>query len=306
MVASSFISIYALCEEDCDACNSAVAAEEQPTSVMAEPAGEQKPSGESLAINGEQSSEESSAAKPMTAVAAQSSSTSLNMEGADTAFFALENTSSDEAVSANPQAAELSDAEEVQRSFPVEEQEESVEQAAQKFEIWYIYFDGAQDQSFVEYAFSSDVIHKPAFVPERAGYAFRFWYVVGGKVEPFEFGNAPQGPIVLCAYFAANEDAADMPDAENAVQEELEQETIIPDIRIVITSNANSGLRIGDSVTLYAAVEGAEGLNYSISWIYNDGSGWHMAQENGGASYSFELNEQNHEWHWKMVITVDE
>jgi len=284
MVSISCVSACAFGEEDLDGFESVVAIEEE------QPSGKATASVETPAIQENASSIESN------------SSTSSDQEGGEAESFANEQNTAD-AVHAGTQS-----------TFSGEGLEEAAAQQAQKFEIWYVYFDGVQDHSFVEYTLSSDVVSKPELIPERDGYTFCFWYVVGSKVERFEFGNAPEGSIVLCAYFKANEVVADVVDAQEDEDDDEEgedqeagdenDETFVPGIHVNISSNASSNLKFGDSVTLFAKVEGAEGLDCTATWMFNDGSGWQVAQENAGMCYCFELNECNNGWQWKMTVSV--
>ena len=179
---------------------------------------------------------------------------------------------------------------------PAEDGEEAVleeqeEVQPERFEILYLYFDGSWDQEYVEYAYSNKALLPAAFVPERDGYAFAFWYVENGEVKPFEFGSYANGNLILRAFFTRDE-------------EEGGEEASLPELKVTITCDAGADLKLGDTVTLSASLEGTEGWNYKTEWMYNDGSGWQAAPNGEGLTYQYVLDDSNNGWVWKMAVTV--
>jgi len=181
--------------------------------------------------------------------------------------------------------------------------------------VRYLYSDGNRDHEYAEFFRTGKLLFQTTFVPARAGYVFDFWYEDECEVKPFEFGNKIERDITLRAHFI-REDLAGLAEPvelegqeeEEELEEQEEQESseiaALEEIKVTITSDVAPGLKLGDAVTLFASIEGAEGFDYTTEWMYNDGSGWQAAPDGEGMTYRFELNENNNGWVWKMAVTV--
>jgi len=177
---------------------------------------------------------------------------------------------------------------------------------AMELVVRYLYSDGNRDHEYAEFTRAGKILLQTTFVPERAGYVFDFWYVDEGEVKPFEFGNQIERDLTLRAHFVREEREEQEEEELEFMEEEQEntEKDALQDIKVTISSDAAPGLKLGDTVTFFASIEGAEGWNYSTEWMYNDGTGWHAAQDGEGMTYQFELNENNNGWTWKMAVTV--
>ena len=98
--------------------------------------------------------------------------------------------------------------------------------------------------------------------------------------------------------------------------EELDEEIVLPDdtepeaspeqLSVTITAFPGTEVRVGDTVTLTAHVEGMlEGVNYTSVWQYYDGNDWNVMASDT-LTFSFVADKENFSWDWKFVISDDE
>ena len=73
-----------------------------------------------------------------------------------------------------------------------------------------------------------------------------------------------------------------------------------------VYASVSDTLDFGDSITLYARLNGYENVEYDIQWQTNSGSGWEDIPGANGTSYTFTFSESNYANDWRVVTHVHE
>lgn len=98
----------------------------------------------------------------------------------------------------------------------------------------------------------------------------------------------------------ADEDADETEIGEEEVTEE------VTDRSVSISMNIGEEVFENDVIEIVAVINGYEGLNYTLSWQYFDGTAWHTVEGANGLTHSFTLTEENYNWLWQLVVEVEE
>ena len=108
-------------------------------------------------------------------------------------------------------------------------------------------------------------------------------------------------------------------DAENEIMlieeatEEVMVETAIPmpsvvfqsgKIKEVTEENITIEISEGEEIVLTSKLIGFEGLTYELQWQYNDGKGWKDVEGATEGTYTFEADEENVSFQWRLMVTL--
>lgn len=85
-------------------------------------------------------------------------------------------------------------------------------------------------------------------------------------------------------------------------EEAVEAEIDISKLKVEIFSSMGNCVTEGETVYLTSRLTGFEGIDYTLQWEVNDGSGWKMMEFATEDHYSYEINEENVSWQWRLTV----
>lgn len=88
--------------------------------------------------------------------------------------------------------------------------------------------------------------------------------------------------------------------------EEPDTEEPVVERKVIIRSNIGAIVRPGDTITLMAELVGFDGLEYTLQWQSNDGTGWVDVEGATEINYSYVVDSTNIDNGWRLLVTVAE
>jgi len=105
---------------------------------------------------------------------------------------------------------------------------------------------------------------------------------------------------------SASEDATPVQQAESdqIPEEQTGVGTDLSELIVEISSSLDDHVAPGETVRLTSRLIGFEGMEYTLQWQYNDGSGWKDVKGATGATYEFEATLETVQYKWRLAVTI--
>lgn len=120
--------------------------------------------------------------------------------------------------------------------------------------------------------------------------------------------EATQAPADPTEGPEASEEADPTETPEEEEVEPTEEPTQEPQRSVYVVLRGEPGsFRYGQTVTMEAMMSGFENTSYKITWQYSENGidEWTAAKgNNSGTVYSFDLNEENCMYYWRVVVDI--
>ncbi len=89
-------------------------------------------------------------------------------------------------------------------------------------------------------------------------------------------------------------------------EEAVEEAAQAVEQKVSIYSSVAAGTTAyyGETVALHSALEGFEGLNYTLQWQINRGEGWQDIPNANGLVYSYELTPEDENYHYRLLVDI--
>ena len=92
---------------------------------------------------------------------------------------------------------------------------------------------------------------------------------------------------------------------EETTEEEISNTEIdLTKLKVEIESSLENVAMEGEIIVLTSKLTGFEGLTYTLQWQYNDGKGWKDVEGANGETYSFEADEENVSFQWRLAVSL--
>jgi len=91
---------------------------------------------------------------------------------------------------------------------------------------------------------------------------------------------------------------------EPADEEQTKVEIDYSAMQVIVRTNFENVIMPGDVIELEGVLIGFDGLEYTVQWQYDDGSGWQDVEGANELTYSFGADEENLNYQWRLMVTL--